>query len=551
LLAIALVLVTIAVYYQVGSHDFIDLDDPGYVFNNPHVNTGLSLANAQWAFTTGHAANWHPITWLSHQLDVSLFGVKPGWHHAVNVAWHVVNTLLLFGLLRMMTGALWRSAFVAAIFAVHPAHVESVAWVSERKDVLSACFWLLTTWAYVDWARRGEAWRYGLVVMGFALGLMAKPMLVTLPFTLLLLDYWPLERTSVSWTRKVLEKLPLIAMAVASSVITSIVQQRGGAVGTLELVPMSDRLANAIVSYGGYLKMLVWPADLAVLYPYVFNLPVASVALAGVALAAITALAWSVRRSEPSVLVGWLWFLGTLVPVIGLVQIGVHALADRYTYVPYIGVLVAVAWGGRALAMRLHLTSAFLRVAAFAIVIAAAVVAHAQVATWESSEGIWLQAALSTKNNARAHNELGVIYGNAGHPEDAVLQFREALRLQPDISDARNIYPNLGRALMSQGQVADAIPYLERAVTLNPNIADYRHQLALAYFGVKRNAEAVTSWRDAVRLDPKFEEAWFTMGMVLAGDRRIDEARRAFAEVLRINPSRKDARQALEGLGGK
>jgi tetratricopeptide (TPR) repeat protein len=467
------------------------------------------------------------------------------------VALHVLNTLLLFGLLRMMTGALWRSAFVAALFAVHPAHVESVAWVAERKDLLAGCFWLLTTWAYVDWVRQPDARRYGLIVLTFALGLMSKPMLVTLPFTLLLLDFWPLERTSVSWARKVVEKLPLVALAVVSSVITFVVQQRGGAVGTLELIPMSDRVANAIVSYGRYLKMLVWPTDLAVLYPYVFNLPASSVIVAAVTLVVITAVAWWLRRSQPFLIVGWLWFLGTLVPVIGLVQVGVHALADRYTYLPYVGLLVAVAWSGRHVGMRLHLTSAFLRLSAVVIVIVAAVVAHAQVATWESSEGIWLQAALSTKNNARAHNALGVIYGNAGHPEDAVLQFREALRLKPDISDARNIYPNLGRALMAQGQVQEAIPYLERAAELNPTIADTRHQLALAYFTVRRNAEAITSWREAVRLDPQFEDAYFTMGMVLAGDRRIEEARRAFAEVLRINPGRKDARQALEGLGGR
>jgi len=551
ILALALVLVTFAVYAQVWSHEFVDLDDTGYVVANPNVNTGLNAANLRWAFTTGHAANWHPLTWISHQLDVSLFALNPGWHHLMNVGWHIANTLLLFGLLRMMTGAVWRSAFVAAVFAVHPAHVESVAWIAERKDVLSAFFWLTTTGAYVAWVRQPGAARYGLVLLLFALGLMAKPMLVTLPFTLLLLDVWPLGRTAVSWTRKVVEKLPLFAVVIASSAITAIVQQRGGAVGTLDLIPMSDRLANAVLSYGRYLKMLVWPVDLAVLYPYVFNLPLSSVALAGAVLAAISVLAWRVRRAHPYVLIGWLWFLGTLLPVIGLVQIGVHALADRYTYLPYVGVLIAIAWGGRALAMRMHATPAFLRVTAAGLVIALAVVAHLQAATWVTSEGIWLRAVTSTRNNARAHNALGSVYGNAGQADEAIVQFRAALRLRPDVSDARVIYANLGRALMSKGEAEEALPFLERAIALNPERADIRHDAALACFALTRTEDALAHWREAIRLNPQFEDAHFTMGMVLAGERRRDEARRAFQEVLRINPSRQDAQAALAGLGGK
>jgi len=560
-IALALVLITVAIYAQVISHDFVDLDDTGYVVTNTHVNTGLTADNIRWAFTTGYAANWHPVTWISHQLDVTLFGVRPGPAHAMNVAWHVLNTLMLFGLLRLMTGAVWRSAFVAALFAVHPVHVESVAWIAERKDVLSTFFWLATTWAYVEWVRRPAAGRYGAMLALFALGLMAKPMLVTLPFTLLLLDIWPLGRDAASslplgrdaasWSRRLIEKLPLFALVTASSIITAIVQRQGGAVGTLDLIPISDRLANAIVSYGRYLKVLVWPVDLAVFYPYVRQLPVLEVAGAGLVLAALTTMAWRLRASQPYLLVGWLWFIGTLVPVIGLVQIGTQALADRYTYVPYIGLFVVIAWGGRAFALRRHVGPVLLRVVSAAIVVALGAVAFAQTRTWANSESMWLRAVTVTTGNTWAHNSLGVIYGNRGDTEAALPHFREALRLNPDLSEARNIYANLGHALIVQGKVAEALPNLLRAKELNPERADVCNELGLAYFGLDRKEEALAAWREAVRINPQFEAAYFTMGIVLAGDHRVDEARHAFLEVLRINPTRKDAQDALKALGGK
>lgn len=551
LIALALVLVTIGVYAQVASHDFIDMDDTGYVVVNPHVNAGLTPANVRWAFATGYAANWHPLTWISHQLDVSLFGMTPGRHHVTSVAWHVLNTLLLFGLLRAMTGAVWRSAFVAGLFAVHPAHVESVAWIAERKDVLSAFFWLATTWAYMRWVRRPSARRYGAVVLLFVLGLMAKPMLVTLPFVLLLLDAWPLARVSVTWRRRVMEKLPLIALAVISSVITLVMQQRGEAVATLDVVSLSDRFANAVVSYGRYLWMLVWPTDLALFYPYVRNRPGALIALSGAALAALTVMAWRARRSQPYLLVGWLWFLGTLVPVIGLVQIGVQALADRYTYIPYIGLFIAIAWGAEHMARRLRVTPGALRAVGAGLIAASAFAAHGQAATWANTETVWRRALDVTTDNARAHNSLGAVYGRAGRPVEAAAEFREALRLGPNLADARNVYANLGRALMAQGKAAEAIPYLERAKALNPERADLCHELALAYVGVDRKEDALAAWQDAVRLNPRFDDAYFGMGVVLAASGRIDEARAALGEALRINPARQDARDALKVLGGK
>jgi Tfp pilus assembly protein PilF len=551
LIALALVLLTALVYAQVLGHDFVDLDDGLYVVNNPHVTTGLTVENIRWAFTTGHAANWHPLTWLSHQLDVSLFGLNPGLHHAVSVGWHLANTLLLFGLLRVMTGTLWRSAFVAALFAMHPTHVESVAWVAERKDVLSTFFWIAATWAYVNWVRHPGAGRYALVAGAMALGLLAKPMLVTLPFALLLLDVWPLGRAHVPLSRRVIEKVPLIALSVASSVITVIMQAGGGAISGADVVPVAGRVSNAIVAIGEYLRMLVWPVDLAVFYPYVMRIPWTDVLQAAAVITVISIVAWRSRARHPAVLTGWLWFIGTLVPVLGLIQVGTQSHADRYTYVPYIGLFIAAAWGGRAIATRVHMTPSFLRVVATALVLACAWVARTQTAMWVNSEAMWLRAVTATTGNARAHNALGALYGNEGRAEEAAANFREALRLRPDLTEARHVFPNLARSLMAQGLVTEALPYLERAIALNPDRADLRHDLALAFFGLERTEDALASWREAIRLNPDFDDAYFTMGMVLAAQGRRDDARRAFAEVLRIKPDRDDARKALESLNRK
>jgi tetratricopeptide (TPR) repeat protein len=540
------------VFAQVRSHDFVDLDDTGYVVENPHVTTGLTAENIAWAFTpTGYAANWHPLTWISHQIDASLFGVSAGPQHVVNLAWHVTNVLLLFALLRWLTGAVWPSAFVAAAFAVHPAHVESVAWIAERKDVLSTFFWLATTYMYVAWVRRPASWRYAAMIGLFILGILAKPMLVTLPFTLLLLDVWPLARRGKPLSERIVEKLPLFALAVASSYITAIVQQKGGAIGSLELVPMTARLANATVAYGHYLRVLVWPSDLAVFYPFVKHLPSASVIGSLVVLIAITVVAWRMRRDQPAMLVGWLWFLGTLVPVIGLVQIGTHAYTDRYTYIPYIGLFVAIAWTAVTLSGRIRLSPLVLGGAGLAIVLAFAVVAHAQTATWRNAETMWRQAVSVTTNNARGHDQLGVIYARRGELPKASAEFQLALQSSPDPSDERLIEPNLGRSLIAQGKVAEALPHMLRAIQYQPDQAEFRHQLALAYIGLDRQDDALAAWREAVRIDPNYSDAYYAMGIVLANARRTDEAVRAFQEVLRINPSRTDAREAIRSLTGK
>lgn len=547
LLAAALVAAVGAIYWQTTSFEFVNLDDGLYLVENAHVNTGLSAENVRWAFTTGHAANWHPLTWLSHQIDVSLFGMAPGGHHAVSMAWHALNALLLFALMRALTGSTWKSFFVAAFFAVHPTRVESVAWVAERKDVLSTFFWLASTYAWVAWVReRGAKWFAAALVL-FACGLMSKPMLLTVPFTWLLLEHWPLARP-VPLRQRVIEKWPFFALAAASSVITFIVQREGGAVGSATLLPVGDRVAHALVSYMRYLGQLFWPQGLAPFYPHPMHTAAAAAMGSAVVLAAITWLAWRTRRTHGFLLTGWLWFVGTLVPVIGLVQVGTQSHADRYTYVPFIGIFIAIAWTMQAASRKWNIPCRVFDVAGAIVAIAAGLVAWQQTTHWRTSEALWIHTVSVTERNARAHNLLGAIYANSGRIELAETQFKAALASNPDTAEGLHIIPNLGRVLMARGKPVEALPLLERARSMKPREAWIAHELGMAYFALNRNADALRSWQDAVRLEPDSTNTWFIMGIALAADGRIPEAREAFTQVLRIDPSRQDAAQALAKL---
>ena len=543
-----LAILTIAVFGQVRSHDFIDFDDGLYVVENPNVRGGLTTENIAWAFTAGRAANWHPLTWISHQADVSMFGMDAGLHHLTNVAWHAFNAILLFGFLRSLTGAVWRSALVAALFAIHPAHVESVAWISERKDVLSTFFLIVSTWAWTSWTRSPSSARWLLSLAAFALGLMSKPMLMTLPFAWLLLDVWPLGRSHVKWRRRILEKLPFFLLAGVSVVITIAVQQEGGAVTSLDRLALTDRLANAVTAAAEYLRILVWPTGLSAFYPLTTPIPITSVFIAAVVLLATTAAAWLTRHRSGFVLTGWLWFLGTLVPVIGLIQIGMQSHADRYTYVPYIGLFIALAWSLGVLAERGLMLRAAVATFGIAAILSLAVAAHAQTATWRNSEVLWSHAIAVDPGNAKAHNSLGAIYGNSGRIPQAEREFKEALRLRPDMREGLHIFPNLGRALVAQGKLSEAIPYLERARELKPEDAALATELGNAYLGVDRTTDAMRAWRDAVRLNPQLGDTWFMLGIAHAAGGNISEARHAFNEALRINPARQDAAMALQRL---
>lgn len=525
LVILGLVSAVLVIYGQTGGYDFISYDDRSYVTNNAAIRNGVTWESLRWAFTSTDGSNWHPLTWVSYMADYRFFGLHPRGYHLVNVVLHAANTVLVFWVLRTMTGAMWPGAFVAALFGVHPLHVESVAWVAERKDVLSTLCWLLTMWAY---ARYAEYKRLGwyLAALGlFALGLMAKPMLVTLPFVLLLLDWWPLRRGVFSsgepprepLGRLVLEKVPFMALAAASSALTFIAQSSGGAVATLERFPLDVRLMNAVVSYVAYLQKTVWPVGLSVHYPHPGSaLSAWRVLAAAIILLAVTAAAIRWWRSRPCVAVGWLWYLGMLVPVIGLVQVGDQAMADRYTYVPLIGVFIAVAWGARDLAARWRRARWAMPWLATVVVMVFTVAAWNQARYWRDSltlyehavsvvegdpllhynlanelreRGRFAEAARHYEdavrfdpNHAAAHTNLGPILAQQGRFDDAIAHYTAALRINPDLAEAHN---NLGMLLAEQGNIEEAIPHFQEAVRIKPEMEAARRNLDVAQRAVK------------------------------------------------------------------
>ena len=472
LIGLLLVTATAAVYAPVRHHDFVNYDDASDVASNRMVQQGLTWEGVRWAFTTGEESNWFPLTRLSHLLDCQLFGMNAGAHLLVNVGFHLVNALLVFTVLQALTGAVWPSGFGAALFALHPLHVESVAWVAERKDVLSALFWLLAMGAYALYARRPSRWRYAAVVGCFALGLMAKPMVVTLPFVLLLLDVWPLRRLSLQplsapvLARLVAEKVPLLALAAASSVVTFLTQRSWGAMRPVEELPWSLRGANALVSYVRYLGMTAWPARLAVFYPHPGALPPLAVAGAGLLLAGVTAWVMLKARVRPAPAVGWLWYLGTLVPVIGLVQVGSQALADRYMYLPSIGLFIMAAWGLGDWLGRWRWGRVVMAGGAVAVIAACAGATVKQVAVWQNSVALFEHALAAGWESPLAHYNLAHALAKQGRTAEAIAQYRDAVRLKPDEAKARD---NLGLLLADQGQTAEAIAEIREALRLTPD----------------------------------------------------------------------------------
>jgi len=556
-LAVLLAGAVAGVYRQVATHGFIAFDDPGYVTQNSHVLAGLTLEGVRWAFSTGHMGNWNPLTWLSHMLDVQLFGLHPGAHHLVNLAFHLANTLLLFGMLQQATRAPWPSFVVASLFGVHPLHVESVAWVAERKDVLSTFFWFLTLWGYIRYARTGSGWWYGVTLALFALGLLAKPMLVTVPFGLLLLDLWPLGRLALPGGGPVAqpdsacrptplaalfwEKLPFLALAVIAAAITYTMQLEVGAIDQSGLFPIGLRLANALVAYVRYLAMAVWPVDLALIYPYA-RLPPWQPVGAALGLTVVSVLVARHARLHPYLLVGWLWYLGTLVPVIGLVQIGSQAFADRYTYVPLVGVFVMVAWGGRSLCQRWTVSAPVAATLATAVIAAYAVAAWAQVGLWVTGETLLRHTVRVTRDNCIAYNSLGATLMAQGEIDAAMEQFREALRIKPDYPEARY---NLATALYGSGRLEEAIAQYEQALRVRPGYAEAHSNLANALRTSGRLPEAIAHFQEALRLKPDSAEVLSNLGMALRAAGRLPEAIAWYEQALRLNPGYVNAHNNL------
>jgi tetratricopeptide (TPR) repeat protein len=583
-IAAGLVALTIAVYAAVAHFEFVTWDDGNYIHIDP-VRSGLTWRGVTWAFTTGETANWHPLTWLSHMLDVEIYGDQAGGHHITNLIFHIANVLLLFGVFVRMTGAIGRSAFVAALFAVHPLHVESVAWVAERKDVLSTFFALLTVWAYVTYVRAPRTSRFLVVYLCYALGLMAKPMLVTLPFVLLLIDVWPLRRTGpaggATWRALISEKLPLVGLAAAASITTVLLQRQAGAMGdgASDAFPIGLRIGNAIVSYGAYLGQTVWPAGLSPFYPYPRSVPAAAAGISLLVLAGLSFAAVRAARQRPYVLIGWLWYVGMLLPVIGLVQVGQQSRADRYTYLPLVGIFVIVAWGVPELIARSRPMRALAPAAAGLVVLVFAVAAWLQVETWRNSFTLWTHAIEVTSDNDRAYNGLGAELGNRGKIDEAIGKFQEAIRINPSFADA---HVNLAVAFGVQGKLNEAIPHYAEALRLQPGHREARNSYAAALEGVGRLdeaaeqyrislrmdpnqgdvhaglglvlaqqgklAEAEASERTAIRLSPNSAKAHYGLGAVLAVSHQVEEAVREFNEVLRLDPGNQAARQAIAQL---
>ena len=457
-ICLLLVAATVAVYSQVRHYEFVNYDDPEYVPGNVHVRGGLSAGGVAWALQSFDAANWFPVTWLSHMADAQLFGMDSGWHHLTNVWLHALAALVLFLALRRMTAARWRSALVGSLFALHPLHVESVAWVAERKDVLSALFWFVTLWLYAGYVKRPGVGRYLAVVAAYGVGLMSKPMLVTLPAVLLLMDVWPLGRVAWPWNWArarglVLEKVPLLAMAAGDAVLTFLAQRQGGAVAPLAGIPPVFRMANALVSCVAYLRDMFWPAGLAVFYPYPRTMPAAEAALAGVVLAGISIAVARQFRARPYLAIGWCWYLVTLGPVIGLVQVGTQARADRYTYVPMVGLFVMLGWGAAELVERVPRARIPVTAAAVAACAACAAATWFQIQYWATSETLLRHALEVTSDNYITHHNLADYYLQMNRNEEARREDAEAVRINPVYVEARL---NLGLALSLLGRPAEA-----------------------------------------------------------------------------------------------
>ena len=610
LLAAALALVTIGLFRPATGYDFINYDDPEFVSANPQVQAGISWAGVKWALgNTTQAFYWAPLTWLSHMLVCQFLGPNPWGPHLINALLHATNTALVFLVLRRLTGATWPSVVVAALFGWHPLRVESVAWVTERKDVLSALFWLLALSAYARYAEVQSlkskvqspaaeggtqkadppgafqagcatlhAPRFYLVsLLCFALGLMSKPMLVTLPCVLLLLDYWPLRRfRRCSVRRLVMDKIPFFALAAAASGVTYLVQRRGGVLAEAENLPLGARGANALISYCRYLGKLLRPTDLAVFYPRPEHWSGAAVLLAGALLLAISGLLWAQRRRQPFLLMGWLWFLGTLVPVIGLVQSGDQAMADRFSYVPSLGVLILAVWGACELTRGWCRQARVVSLAASVAMILCLALTRLQLGYWQDSEVLFRHALGVTERNYIAHYGLGAALAKEGHLHEAIRQYEESLRLKPDFADAHfnlarllahdgqldpairhyreslrwkpnsaDAHYNLGNALGRQGQVDQAIGQYQAAVRLKPDFALAYNNLGNAWLRKGHTEQAIGQFQEAIRLEPGYALAHNNLGNAFYRTGHDDQAIRQFEEAIRLKPDYADAHNGL------
>jgi len=553
---LALALVIIAVFFQLLHCDFITFDDAHYVSENPYVRTGLTRDNIIWAFTPGKFGYWHPVTWLSHMLDSQIYGMNPGMHHLTNLLIHLANTLLLFLILSRLTGALWRSAFVAALFALHPLNVDSVAWIAERKNLLSTLFWLLTMWAYMRYARHKAVVPYLLALVLFALGLLAKPMLVTLPFVLLLLDYWPLDRlhlarqsedndqqvgqpeTHISPVSTLLqllwEKIPFFVLSAASIGLSYWSSERLATTISTELVPIRLRIANALVSYIAYISKAIWPHKLAVFYPYPQAVPLAHSITALIVLVSVTVLFVWVFRKKRYLTVGWLWYFGTLVPVIGLVQVGLWpAFADRWAYVPLIGIFVIVAWAVPDVLAGWRVRKVALAASAAIVLLVLAVCTHFQLRYWRSSTALFQHAIDVTDDSYQAHFSMIKPLLKEGKFAQAIEYGQKSLELNPNYASAHN---SLGAVLLESGRLDEAFIHLQKALQLKPHFPAAHVNLGALFVKQDKLDQAVEHFSEALRLQPDLLSAHVNIASVFTRQDKLDQAVKHYSEALQINP---------------
>ena len=579
-ISLVLALSTILIYFQVVNFDFILYDDPAYVYENQHVKDGFNVESFAWAFTAGIQSNWHPLTWLSHMFDCELFGLNPGWHHLTNLILHIANTLLLFAVLKRMTNSLWQSAFVAAAFALHPMHVESVAWISERKDVLSTLFWMLTMHAYLRYVKTPGKTNYSLVMLVFVLGLMAKPMLVTLPLVLLLLDYWPLKRFELvkadrpKFFSLVLEKIPLISLAAVSSVITFLVQKAGGAVSDMNNISLYMRISNAIVSYGTYIWKMFFPARLALFYPHQGpGLGFWRVIIMAILLITITVWAVRIAKTKAYVIIGWLWYLGTLVPVIGIVQVGGQSMADRYTYIPYIGLFIVIGWALSDITAKWKQQKIILAFLAITVFISMSICSLLQIRYWKNSTALFSHSIDVTDDNyvayccladvprqagkfdesialnlkaleirpgyGYAHIGLGRAYNELGRLDKAIEHFNEALKSFPDHP---NIHADIGVAYGKQDQLEKAVKHLTRAVEIDPDSAGPHQGLGYALMRQRKFNRAIPHFQKATEIKPDSTLAYLRLAEIFSERGEPVEALKHLRIIISIDP---DSAKAL------
>jgi len=545
-IAAALFFSTLIVYWRASSFAFVTYDDNEYVYHNDVVSRGLTVDGIRWAFAGVHSGNWHPLTWISHMLDVSLFGVNAGPQHFISVFIHAASTVVLFIALTRMTCAIARSATVAALFALHPLHVQSVAWIAERKDVLCALFGVICLLLYASLARQWSTRKYIWLLIVFTLGLLSKQMLVTLPFVLLLLDFWPLQRlqNAAEMRSRVIEKIPLFFLSATASIVVYLAQ-RGVAVQTLAEVPLGLRVENAILSYGRYLLNTIWPSRLAIFYPYDFAPSAALVALVAILLAGITVLAWRRRNAQPYLLTGWLWYLGMLIPVIGLIQVGTQSYADRYTYLPLIGVFLALVWVVADLVSTRPGLKQPLIAATTAVLLACAILTWIQLGFWADGETLFRHALAVTHENSLANNELGMALNEQLRFDDAIPYFREAVRIRPGYVDAR---VNLGNNLARRGQVTGAIKQWEEAVKLAPKEPDVHNNLGIAYVATGHLEEGQKQFRMALDADPRFVPAMISQARLAASRGDVAAARRELLRAQAIDPDNDQIRSELAKL---